>query len=249
MSETKVVAIVEGKEITEADVLNFLNEIGPEVAMQFQSPEGIKKIVEEMVNQELLLLDAKANKFNEEEEFRTVMARTEDNLLKSYAFQKAIGTETVSDEEVENYFNTFKSSFAQDSADASHILVDSEEKANEILAEIKEGLDFAEAAQKYSSCPSKEAGGRLGNFSRGMMVPEFEEAAFNMEVGAISEPVKTQFGYHIIKLEGKTSADGVKLEDVLADVKSEALRIKQQNVYAAKIEALKNAYKVELIEG
>ncbi len=244
MSETKVVAIVEGKEITEADVLNFLNEIGPEVAMQFQSPEGIKKIVEEMVNQELLLLDAKANKFNEEEEFRTVMARTEDNLLKSYAFQKAIGTETVSDEEVENYFNTFKSSFAQDSADASHILVDSEEKANEILAEINEGLDFAEAAQKYSSCPSKEAGGRLGNFSRGMMVPEFEEAAFNMEVGAISEPVKTQFGYHIINITAKNEEGESSFDEVKEDLSRHLLGVKQQDLYIKETNKLKEKYNV-----
>ncbi|NLY20170.1 MAG: peptidylprolyl isomerase [Tissierellia bacterium] len=247
MSEVKIVAKVEGKEITEEDVLHFLNEIGPEVAMQFQSEEGIKKIVEEMVNQELLLLDAKANEFHKEEEFRTVMDKTEENLLKSYAFQKVIGDETVTEDEINSYFETFKGHFAKDSADASHILVDTEEEAKNILEEIKGGLEFGEAAMKYSNCPSKENGGRLGEFQRGMMVPEFEEEAFTMEIGTISEPVKTQFGYHIIQLNNRNSSDEVKLESVYEDVKMEALRIKQQNAYVAKLEDLKSKYNTEVL--
>ena len=109
---TKVVAKVADKEIKESDVLQFIEEIGPQVAMQFQSAEGIKTIIQEMINQEILLLDAKENKLNEEEEFKVVLDHTVDNLLKNYAFSKILSKETVSDEEVEKYFEDNKAVFA-----------------------------------------------------------------------------------------------------------------------------------------
>jgi parvulin-like peptidyl-prolyl isomerase len=86
---------------------------------------------------------------------------------------------------------------------ASHILVDEEEKANSLKEEIDGGADFAKVAKKNSKCPSGESGGDLGFFSKGVMVKEFEEAAFSLEVGQLSEPVKTQFGYHLILVTDK----------------------------------------------
>jgi peptidyl-prolyl cis-trans isomerase C len=83
---------------------------------------------------------------------------------------------------------------------ASHILVSSEDEAKFILSELKTGKDFGELARKYSSCPSGKSGGDLGFFSKGQMVKEFEDAAFSMKPGAVSQPVRTQFGYHIIKV-------------------------------------------------
>lgn len=83
---------------------------------------------------------------------------------------------------------------------ASHILVPSQVAANEVLAKLKDNGDFAELAANYSSCPSgKASGGDLGFFSKGMMVPEFQDAAFALEVGQLSEAVQTQFGWHLIK--------------------------------------------------
>ncbi len=86
---------------------------------------------------------------------------------------------------------------------ASHILVDKHKKALELIAHIKEGADFRKIAQSNSSCPSKKKGGDLGWFSKGQMVPEFERAAFSLNVGQMTnDPVKTKFGYHIIKRTG-----------------------------------------------
>lgn len=245
---TKVVAKVADKEIKESDVLQFIEEIGPQVAMQFQSAEGIKTIIQEMINQEILLLDAKENKLNEEEEFKVVLDHTVDNLLKNYAFSKILSGETVSDEEVEKYFEDNKAVFAKELVNASHILIDSEEKALEIKKEIEEGKDFAQAAMEYSSCPSKDAGGELGEFPRGAMVPEFEDKAFSMEAGEVSEPVKTQFGYHIIKLNSKSDPANITFESVKEDVRSEALRVKQQEAYLKKLDSLKDKYKSEIFE-
>jgi len=86
---------------------------------------------------------------------------------------------------------------------ASHILVDKHSQALALISRIKEGDDFASIAKQYSSCPSKKKGGDLGWFTKGQMVPEFEKAAFNLSVGAMTnEPVKTKFGYHIVKRTG-----------------------------------------------
>ncbi|UCH89851.1 MAG: peptidyl-prolyl cis-trans isomerase [Thermoplasmata archaeon] len=86
---------------------------------------------------------------------------------------------------------------------ASHILVKTEQEANDLLAQIQAGKKFEKLAKKHSDCPSGKNGGDLGFFGRGQMVREFENAAFNMEVGQVSPPVKTQFGYHLIKVTGK----------------------------------------------
>ncbi len=85
---------------------------------------------------------------------------------------------------------------------ASHILVEKQSQALKIEAELKAGADFRELAKKYSTCPSGKRGGDLGQFGRGQMVKEFEQAAYALKVGEISEPIKTQFGYHIIKRTG-----------------------------------------------
>lgn len=85
---------------------------------------------------------------------------------------------------------------------ASHILVKTEDEAKKLLAEIKEGKSFAEAAKEVSMCPSGHDGGDLGFFGRGMMVKPFEDAAFALKEGEVSEPVETQFGWHLIKLTG-----------------------------------------------
>ena len=88
-------------------------------------------------------------------------------------------------------------------ATARHILVDSEEKCNEVKAEIENGLDFAEAAKANSSCPSSRDGGDLGKFGPGQMVPEFDQAIFSGDVGVLYGPIETQFGFHLIDITGR----------------------------------------------
>lgn len=113
--------------------------------------------------------------------------------------------------------------------------------------EIEGGLDFSDAAVKYSSCPSKEAGGSLGSFSKGKMVPEFEEAAFNLEIGQLSEPVKTQFGYHLIMVDSKTEGGTMSFEEVKDGIKQNLLNQKQFEAYNNKVAELKAKYTVEIL--
>ncbi|MDD3136587.1 MAG: peptidyl-prolyl cis-trans isomerase [Methanoregula sp.] len=88
-------------------------------------------------------------------------------------------------------------------ARASHILVKTEADAQRMIKRINDGEDFAAVAQRFSSCPSGKKGGDLGWFGKGQMVPEFEQVAFENEPGKVVGPVKTQFGYHVIKVTGK----------------------------------------------
>lgn len=88
-------------------------------------------------------------------------------------------------------------------ASARHLLVDTEAKCNEIKAQIEGGADFAEMAKKHSSCPSGRDGGDLGEFSRGMMVPEFDKVVFSAPLNVVQGPVKTQFGYHLLEVTSR----------------------------------------------
>lgn len=245
MNESKVLALVQGKEITEQVVLKFLNDLGPQMAMQFQSPEGMKRVVDELVNQEVIYLDAIEKGIDKEEEYKIELDRVKEGLLKQYAVNQLLMDISVTEEEVQEYYNENKDRFQKpESIVASHILIESEEKANAIIAEINEGISFEDAAIKYSTCPSKEQGGNLGEFTRGQMVPEFDTAAFDMEVDNISEPIQTQFGYHIIKVLGKNEGSLSEFDEVKDQLTQQLLGVKQQEFYLIKTNELKQKYDV-----
>ena len=151
--------------------------------------------------------------------------------------------ERVSDDEKRSYFEANKSAFNGEKVKASHILIGTTElktdaelekakqKIEEAKKEIDNGADFAEMARKYSTCPSAEKGGDIGFFQRkGSLVEEFAKVAFSMEVGEISEPVKTQFGYHIIKVTGKEEGKDVSYEDVADMVDFVYMQIKTETI-------------------
>lgn len=247
MNENKILATINGKEITDQDVYAFLNQLGPQTAAQFNSPEGIKKVADELVNQELLYLEAIEKELDQEEEFKNQLKQVKENILKQYAINKLLGDITVSQDEVAEFYNDKKEFFKTDeTVRASHILVEDEEEAKEIFREIENGLSFEEAARKYSNCPSKDNGGDLGEFIKGKMVPEFEEAAFSMEEGKVSEPVKTQFGYHLIKVNYKKAPGISPLEEVEQQITQQLLGMKQQEKYLNKTKELKDKNEVKV---
>ena len=153
----------------------------------------------------------------------------------------------VKDEELKAYYDENKAQFVKgESVAASHILVDSEEKANELKGKIEAGeVSFEDAARENSSCPSGQNGGALGEFTKGQMVPEFDEAVFSMEVGEVRGPVKTQFGYHVIKLTAKNEASEMPFEEVKAQLKNAMIQEKRQQAYESKINQLKIVYPVD----
>jgi peptidyl-prolyl cis-trans isomerase C len=247
MNPNKVLAEVNGRKITQQDAYAFLNQLDPQIAMQFQSPEGINRIVDELVNQELMYLDAVENNFDKEEIFISEIEKIKANALKQYAMNKLLSDVSATEEEIAKYYDDHKQYFKRPEAvRASHILVKEKDKALEILKEINEGLSFEEAASKYSTCPSKENGGDLGEFTKGKMVPEFEEAAFSIEEGKVSNPVKTQFGYHLIKVKYKKEAGDSTLEEVKDQITQQVIGMKQQEIYMGKTEALRRKYEIKI---
>ena len=246
---SKVLANVGGFPITEDDVTEFLMGLGQRGA-SYNNPEGKKMILNQLIGQKLLLLDAKRNLLEADPAFKAQLAKVKDNLLSNFAAEKAIANVTVSDKDAEEYYNNNKEQFVSgDSVNASHILVDSEEKALEILAKIKAGeISFEDAAKENSSCPSKANGGNLGDFEKGQMVPEFDAAVFAMEVGEITDaPVKTQFGYHLIKLNSKKESEAIEFSAIKDEIKDGLLGEKRRAAYDSKINQLKILYPVDMM--
>ncbi len=246
--ENKILATVGGIAITEADVNEFIASLGQRGA-GYNSKEGRAAVLNQLIDTKLLLLDAKRNLLEGEAGFREQLAKLKENLLVNYSVEKIIASvSSVTDKEVEEFYNSNPEQFnSGETVNASHILVESKERALEILNEINAGKSFEDCAKEYSSCPSKENGGSLGDFGRGQMVPEFDSAVFAMEPGAISEePVKTQFGYHLIKLNSKSEAQVMPLEQVRDGIRSMLTSEKQKKTYQSKINQLKIMYPVDI---
>ena len=213
----------------------------------YDTPQGRAALLEQVINKKLLLLDAKKNLLEHNPQFKAELDKINDEMLANFNVQKVIENITVTDDEAQTFFNENKDQFQKGEAvSASHILVDSEDKANEIKEKIESGeIGFEDAARQHSTCPSSQNGGALGEFTRGQMVPEFDQAVFSMDVGELRGPVKTQFGYHLIKLTGKTGPEELKFSDVKDQVKNMALTEKRQKALNSKINQLKILYPVD----
>ena len=244
--ENKVLAIAAGNEITEKD-LNALISRYPEQQRAAFASEGAKKnLLEQLISFELFNKFGKEMELDKTEEFKEALESVTKEILTSMAMNKALGDVTVTEEDAKKYHDENKDAFSvPPTVSARHILVSTEEEANKVREEINNGLSFADAAMKYSSCPSKEQGGNLGEFSKGMMVPEFEKASFDAEIGAISEPVKTQFGYHLIVVDSKNEGSVKSFEEVKNSVVNELLKKAQHKKYEDLLQQLEGKYGVE----
>ncbi|MBO7761817.1 MAG: peptidylprolyl isomerase [Clostridia bacterium] len=244
----KILARVGTLTVTEADLAAMMQALGPR-GEQYNTPEGRRALTEELVAQKLFLLDAQKNLLEAEKAFQEQLKRAKEQLLTEYAIRKTIERADVKEEEIQAFYNENLDKFTQgETVNASHILVETEEEAAKIAADIKAGtLTFEEAAAKYSSCPSKDAGGNLGEFGRGQMVPEFEEAAFALEVGVVSEPVKTQFGFHIIRTNAKGEAKPISYNEARESIQRKLLADKQQAAYRSRVNQLKIMFPVDML--
>ena len=247
MSESRILASVGGVNITEAEVTEAILSMG-ERGRSLMNPEGQRMVLEQLINRKLLLAGARKDLLEFDPEFKRQLALAKEELLTKFAISRAIEGVKVTDEEAKKFYDENTDQFnAGETVNASHILVENAEKAEEIRKEIESGaITFAEAAKKYSSCPSKENGGELGTFGRGQMVKEFEDAAFSMNVGEISAPVITQFGAHLILLNEKSESTIVPYEDVADRLKEQLLSEKQQKAFASKINQLKILFPIDL---
>lgn len=245
MENLRPLAVVGTTSITEADVTEAILAMGPRAA-SYNNPQGRAAVLDQLIEQALFLTDARKNMMEYDPAFKQQLARVKDDLLVQFAISKTIERVNVTEEEIKTFFDQNPDQFAaQDVVTASHILVDDEAKAEALLKQIQAGeITFEEAAKAHSSCPSSQNGGSLGEFGRGQMVPEFDEACFSMEVGELRGPIKTQFGYHIIRLDDRKKSEPTKLAEAHDAIREHLLNDKRRKAYQSKVNQLKIMYPV-----
>lgn len=199
-------------------------------------------------------LDKMAESYGGKETFEQQLAlsgMTVDNMkseIKSYLETVKLLEPRIkiTDEEISTYFDQNKDDFNEpEQVEASHILVADEATAKEVKQKLNEGGDFASLAAEYSTDTNNaKNGGELGYFERGVMDEAFENAAFSMKVGDISEPVKSQFGYHIIKVTGRKEAKEATLEDSKAEIEETLKNQKINSEYSTWLTEKKGEYEI-----
>lgn len=243
--ENKVMAVVNGKEIFESDVDRFIELMGNR-AVPFKNEKGKQTLCEEIIKQELIHIDALDRKMNEKEDFVREMEEIKRSILAKYYLNDLFANLEVSDEEIKAYYEENKNLFVSKySFHAKHILVENEEKANELKKAYDAGSSFEDLATEHSLCPSKEVGGDLGEFSQGQMVLEFENACIEAKVNEVTDPIKTQFGYHLIKLESKTEPKELEFEAVVEEIRATLLKEKEKTTYVERLDSLMKKATIE----
>ena len=243
MSEN-VLAVVAGKELTEAQFEAYLKSVPRERQMYAQNPQYREQYKEQFIDLYLFAQLGKDEKMDETDEFKEIMEGARRDILAQLSMRDMLKDITVTEEEQKAFYEEKKAQFGKGATvSAKHILTDSEEKCQTILKNIEAGeKTFEDAAREFSTCPSGAKGGDLGEFGKGQMVKEFEDAAFDAEIGKVVGPVKTQFGYHLIKVEKKNEPKTAEFEEVKGQIYQQLLGKTQNDAYEAKVKELKDKY-------
>ena len=244
----KVVARVASQDITEAEVLEFIQPFGQQAVMLYGSEQGRKMIIDDVISMRLYSIYAEETGLDKTPEFIRTFENAKRAMLAQAAMKEVIKDIVVSDDEAKKFYDENQKLFVQpERVHARHILVSDDVTLAKVQEELKAGKSFDVVAKTYSIDPgSASNGGDLGEFPRGVMVKEFENAAFALKnPGDVSEPVKSQFGWHIIKLEGHIAESTAPFEQVKQRILQELKEQKTQEFLEKKSKELENKYKVE----
>jgi peptidyl-prolyl cis-trans isomerase C len=238
-----VLAKVNGAEIRQSDVAIAEEELGPSLA---QMDPATKKdnVLSFLIDMKIVAKAAEDKKVADREDFKTRLAFARNRLLMDNLLASE-GKAATTDENMKKvYEDAAKQITGEAEVHARHILVETEAEAKAVEDELKKGADFAELAKKKSKDPGAADGGDLGFFTKDQMVPEFSAVAFTLEPGKISDPVKSQFGWHIIKVEEKRNRKAPDFEQVKPQIETYVVR-KAQADYVTK---LREGAKVERMD-
>jgi peptidyl-prolyl cis-trans isomerase C len=238
-----VLAKVNGAEIRQSDVTLAEEELGPSLA-QMDPATKKENVLAFLIDMKIVAKAAEAKKIEDRDDFKARLAFTRNRLLMDNLLAAEGKAATTEEAMKKVYDEAAKQIEGEQEVHARHILVETEDEAKAIEAELKKGADFAELAKKKSKDPGASDGGDLGFFTKDQMVPEFSAAAFSLEPGKISDPVKTQFGWHIIKVEEKRNRKAPDFEQVKGQIETYVTR-KAQAEYVAK---LRESAKVERMD-
>jgi peptidyl-prolyl cis-trans isomerase C len=238
-----VLAKVNGSEIRQSDVTLAEEELGPSLA---QMDPATKKdnVLSFLIDMKIVAKAAEDKKIENNEDFKKRLAFTRNRLLMDSLLASEGKAATTDDAMKKVYEDAAKQITGEQEVHARHILVETEDEAKAVEDELKKGADFAELAKKKSKDPGASDGGDLGFFTKDQMVPEFSAVAFTLEPGKISDPVKSQFGWHVIKVEEKRNRKAPDFEQVKGQIETYVTR-KAQADYVAK---LREGAKVERMD-
>lgn len=261
LSKDKAVAKINGDSISKDELYDVMVEqygaaaVEQLIADKIVASEAKKEkvtVTDKELNSEV---DKLKESYGGEDVFDQMLASNNTSLdalkedLKNYLTLRKllIPQIEITNEELKTYFDENKDSLGEaEQVKASHILVADEATAKEIKQKLTDGADFAELAKEYSTDEgTKENGGELGFFGRGTMVTEFEDVAFALPVNEISEPVKTDYGYHIIKVEEKKESKEANFDDSKAEIKETLIDQKMETEYSTWLEEKKKDYDIE----
>ena len=208
------VATLDGNSIWLDEIMAVAETLPPEY--QQQGIAGIyDQLVDEVANSRLAAVAARSSGLDKEADVASAMKTAADRVLAEAYITREVGKE-ITEESIQAAYDTFVADTgSRETVTASHILVETEDEARAIIAQLNDGADFAELAREKSTGPSGPNGGSLGTFGRGQMVPGFETAAFGMPAGSFSaDPVQTQFGWHVIQVSDKGIEEAPSLDQM-----------------------------------
>ena len=248
----KILATIDDDKITLQEFNKELDKIPMNMKMLVASESGKKNYLDRLVVKKLLLKEASKAKIESEKEFQDRVNDIREQLLIEALLKKKISADTqMSEDDLKKYYEVHKEDFKKDrETNTRHILLKTEEEAKQVQAKLQKGEDFVELAKKYSIDPNvRQSGGEIGFQPKGSLIPEFENAAYKLnKVGQVSGIVKTQFGYHIIRLEGVKPPSYVPLDEVKEFIKQKNSQEKQKEVLEKYIEELKKNAKITINE-
>ncbi len=239
----KVLAKVNGAEIRQSDLDLAEEELGPSLPAQMDAATKRENILSYLIDMKIVARAAEDKKLGDSEEFKRRVAFARDRLLMDKLLNDE-GKAALTDANMRKvYDEAAKQITAEEEVRARHILVDTEDDAKAVAEELKKGADFAELAKKKSKDPGASDGGDLGFFTKEQMVPEFSAVAFKLDPGKVSDPVKSQFGWHVIKVEEKRARKAPEFDQVKPQIETYVTRKAQADSVAklretAKIERM-----------
>lgn len=236
-----VLAEINGGTITQDDFLKEIERVPEWARKQFQNEEGKKKFLDELIKKELIYLHALKMKLDNDSYYLSKVEDFKKMTLVSIVLKKEVEEKAaLSDAEVKTFFDQNEDKFTVGTKiRASHILVGTEQEAVDILERLNKGEKFEKLAELSKDTGSAQKGGDLGYFGRGQMVPEFEQAALSLKPGEVSKPVKTRFGYHVIKLIDIQKGEPANFEQSMESIKKQLLGEKRKSVFDSFVKKLK----------
>ncbi len=215
----EVLAVINGQPLTQLHYNQFIEQYPPRVRSMAQQDKG--RFMRELVLQELLAQEGKRQQLDQSPEVQIRLRTQINHIIARAVVQKSVEEKSgITDEKLKAHYEANKSNYQEgENVTASHILVKTEPEAKALLEELKGGKDFAELAKEKSTGPSASKGGSLGSFGRGSMVPAFDKAAFALKAGEVSPPVKTRFGWHVIKVSEHTESKQQDFEQAKEEIR------------------------------